>query len=147
MRRATLADLDALIDLENVCYPPTQAYARAEYRYALAKGKAVNLVHEDGGRITGFVGAFYHKQWKAGHVYTVNVHPKARGQGLGVRLMEACHAELRKLGMTRCVLEVNVENEAAMRLYEKCGYTRTQRLVGYYTQYRVNDAWQYLIEW
>lgn len=146
-RRATLADLDALLALEQICYLPNQAYTRAEYRYALAQGKAVNLVHEEGGVITGFVGAFYHRAWRTGHVYTVNVHPKERGQGLGVRLMEACHAELRALGMTRCVLEVNVENEAAMRLYERCGYTRTQRLENYYTQYRVNDAWQYVIEW
>lgn len=145
-RPATLADLDALLDLENACYPPNQAYSRAEYRYALAKGKAVNLVHDEAGALVGFVGAFYHKQWRAGHVYTVNVHPKARGQGLGLRLMEACHEELRRLGMTRCILEVNVENDAAMRLYEKAGYRRAQLLEGYYTQYRVNDAWQYLRE-
>ena len=76
----------------------------------------------------------------------MNVHPKERGRGLGRLLMEACHERLRALGMRRCVLEVNVENESAMRLYEATGYTRAELLKDYYTQYRVNDAWLYVRE-
>ena len=143
MRDARLRDLDALIELEQACYPPRQAYSRAEYRYALGIARAVNLIHEEDGRIVGFVGAFHHKAWRVGHVYTVNVHPSMRGRGLGKRLMETCEARLAKLGMTRLLLEVNVENKAAMALYESCGYAQTQRLNGYYTQYDDNDAWQY----
>jgi ribosomal-protein-alanine N-acetyltransferase len=143
LRDANLFDLSALVALEEQCYPPNQAYTREEYHYAIAKAKAVNLVYEEGERIVGFAGAFHHKQWKAGHVYTVNVHPSMRGRGLGVRLMEACEARLRALGMTRCVLEVNVENEAAIRLYEKMGYARVKRLPEYYTQYRNPDAFLY----
>lgn len=143
-RPAGLDDLDALLALENACYPPNQAYSRDEYRYALARAKAVNLLHEDdAGAITGFVGAFHHRTWRVGHVYTVNVHPSERGRGLGVRLMEACHDALRGLGMARVVLEVNVENESAIRLYEKCGYRLVQRLPDYYTQYRNPDAFLY----
>lgn len=143
IRNATVADLDRLVALENACYPPNQAYSREEYRYALARAKAVNLAWETQGAITGFVGAFHHQQWRVGHIYTVNVHPKARGRGLGLTLMNACEDRLRALGMTRCVLEVNVENEAAIRLYEKAGYARIERLKDYYTQYRVNDAFLY----
>lgn len=143
MRDATIDDLDVLLELENACYPPNQAYSREEYRYALARAKAVNLLWREGGAVTGFVGAFHHRQWRVGHVYTVNVHPKERGKGLGIRLMDACEERLRTLGMTRCVLEVNVENDAAIRLYEKAGYERLDRLKDYYTQYRVNDAFLY----
>ena len=144
LRDARLADLDALLELERACYPPNQAYSREEYRYALAKAKAVNILAEEGPAIVGFVGAFHHASHRVGHVYTVNVHPKERGRGLGRTLMEACHDRLRGLGMRRCVLEVNVENDAAMRLYETAGYTRLERLKDYYTQYRVNDAWLYV---
>ena len=76
----------------------------------------------------------------------MNVHPKERGRGLGRQLMEACHDRLRGLGMTRVVLEVNVENADAMRLYERLGYARAELLKDYYTQYRVNDAWLYVRE-
>ena len=142
-RDATPADLDALVALENACYPPRQAYSREEYRYALAVAKAVNLVHEEDGRAVGFVGAFHHARWRAGHVYTVNVHPSQRGRGLGKRLMAACEGRLAALGMTRVLLEVNVQNEAAIRLYESCGYARLKRLRNYYTQYEDNDAFLY----
>lgn len=143
LRDATIRDLDALLALEQACYPPNQAYSREEYRYSLAKAKAVNLVLEEKGAPIGFIGAFHHQAHRLGHVYTVNVHPSARGRKLGRALMEACEARLAALGMRRCILEVNVENEDAIRLYERCGYTRLERLKDYYTQYRVNDAYLY----
>ena len=143
LREATLADLDALLALENACYPPNQAYSRAEYRYALGPARAVNLALEEDGRIIGFAGAFHHKRWRTGHIFTVNVHPSQRGRKLGVLLMDACHARLAELGMRRVVLEVNVENASAIKLYENLGYCLVQRLPGYYTQYANNDAFLY----
>ena len=143
-REATLADLDALLALEQACYPPNQAYARDEYRYALGRAKAVNLLWEDEkGNVTGFVGAFHHRTWRLGHVYTVNVHPSERGKGLGLRLMDEAEARLRAMGMKAVVLEVNVENDAAIRLYEKGGYKLVRRLEKYYTQYANPDAFLY----
>lgn len=144
LRDARPSDLDALLDLERACYAPPQAYSREEYRYALTRAKAVNLVLEEDGRIIGFVGAFHHRTQRVGHIYTVNVAPSQRGRGLGRALMQACEERLATLGMTRVVLEVNVENAEAIRLYEKCGYAQVQRLVGYYTTYPVNDAWLYV---
>lgn len=143
MRDATLRDLDALLALENACYPPNQAYSREEYRYSLATARAVNILHEQENALVGFVGAFHHKAWRIGHIYTVNVHPKARGAGLGSLLMAEAERRLAALGMKRVVLEVNVDNEGAIKLYEKCGYAQTARLPGYYTQYANNDAFRY----
>lgn len=143
VRPATIADLDAALALERACYPPHQAYSAEEYRYALGRAKAVNLLMEDEQGVAGFVGAFHHRSWRAGHVYTVNVHPSRRGLGLGRKLMEACEAELARLGMTRVLLEVNVENADAIRLYERCGYALLKRLPNYYTQYANNDAFLY----
>lgn len=144
-RAATLRDIDALLALENACYPPHQAYSRAEYRYALATARAVNIAWCDD-EIVGFVGAFYHSGWRVGHVFTVNVHPKARGQGLGKRLMGECERELLERGMQRVILEVNVDNKGAIALYDACGYERRQRLADYYTQYENNDAFLYAKE-
>jgi ribosomal protein S18 acetylase RimI-like enzyme len=143
-REATTADLDALLALEQACYPPNQAYSREEYRYALGKAKAVNLLWEDEkGNVTGFVGAFHHRIWRLGHIYTVNVHPSERGRGLGLRLMDEAESRLRRLGMKAVVLEVNVENAAAIRLYEKGGYRLVRLLEKYYTQYANPDAFLY----
>jgi ribosomal protein S18 acetylase RimI-like enzyme len=103
----------------------------------------VNLVLEEGALTVGFVGAFHHRTQRLGHIYTVNVHPKERGRGLGRALLSACEERLRALGMTRVLLEVNVENADAIRLYERAGYARAELLKDYYTTYRVNDAWLY----
>jgi ribosomal protein S18 acetylase RimI-like enzyme len=147
LRAATLADLDALLALEEACFPPHQAYSRAEYRYALAQGRSVNLVEDaPDGRAVGFVGAFHHRAWRVGHVYTLNVHPEARRRGLGRRLMDACEARLADAGMRRVALEVNVANHAAIALYEALGYARTARLPGYYPTYEERDGWQYVKE-
>jgi ribosomal-protein-alanine N-acetyltransferase len=73
----------------------------------------------------------------------VNVAPSQRGKGLGARLMAECESRLAKLGMTRVVLEVNVDNKSAIALYEKCGYRRERLLKDYYTQYANPDAYLY----
>lgn len=142
-RGAAGADLDALLELERACYPPRQAYSRAEYRYALEVANSENLLVEDRGAPVAFVGAFVHEGWRAGNVYTLNVHPSRRGRGLATRLMHAVEARLSARGMTRCFLEVNVENAPAMRLYESLGYARVARLRGYYAAYPNPDAWRY----
>ncbi len=100
------------------------------------------MVEEDGAPL-GFIGAYHHRTHRLGHIYTVNVHPAARGRGLGRILMASCESSLRSLGMTRVALEVNVENEDAIRLYERTGYTRIELLKDYYSTYRINDAWLY----
>ena len=143
LRDATVADLRLVLALENACYAPPQAYGLEEYRYALGRAKAVNLLAEDERGVAGFVGAFHHAIWRAGHVYTVNVHPARRGTGLGRALLAACEARLAALGMRRVVLEVNVDNADAIRLYERCGYALVKRLPDYYTTYANNDAFLY----
>lgn len=143
MRDATLLDLDALVALERACFPPAHAYGREQYVYALGPAKAVNLVLEEERSIVAYVGAFYHRAHRAGHVITLNVHPRARGQGHGRALMGACEEALRKLGMDRVALEVNVDNEPAIRLYGRLGYERIGKIAEYYSGYPNNDAFAY----
>lgn len=143
LRDATLDDLEALLALEKECYPPQAAYGATEYRYALARAKAINLAIEEKGRIVAFAGAFHHSGWRVGNVYTVNVRPNERGRGLARQLLAALEARLRALGATRVILEVNVANADAIRLYERAGYERVERLVGYYTTYPEKDAYRY----
>ncbi|HWG91918.1 MAG TPA: N-acetyltransferase [Candidatus Thermoplasmatota archaeon] len=145
LEEATPDDIDDLLALELRCYPAQSAYTRNEYQYALVRAKAVNLVLRPGnGKApTGFAGGFIHQGWKAGHVYTVNVDPSERGKGFGRLLMDALEEGMRKAGMTRSVLEVNVENTPAIGLYEGMGYTRVKRLKNYYSTYPNPDAYLY----
>jgi ribosomal protein S18 acetylase RimI-like enzyme len=143
LRGARLADIGALLALEAACYPPGEAFTREVYAHALNGARAVNLAWEEDGAVVGFVGAFHHKRWRIGHVYTLNVRPDARRRGVGKALMLECERRLADLGMARLALEVQVENAPAIALYERLGYRRVGRLEGYYQHYANNDAWRY----
>jgi ribosomal protein S18 acetylase RimI-like enzyme len=51
------------------------------------------------------------------------VAPEAQGRGLGERLLAAAVAELRAAGHERALLNVLADNAAAVRLYERSGWS------------------------
>jgi mycothiol synthase len=58
-----------------------------------------------------------------GEVYVLGVGPAARGLRLGAALTLAGLHHLREHGQTRVLLYVEADNSAAVRLYEKLGFT------------------------
>jgi putative acetyltransferase len=54
----------------------------------------------------------------------------ARGGGVGRRLLTRCLDEARALGFTRCYLETLTGMDAAMHLYESCGFARLDGPLG-----------------
>lgn len=50
------------------------------------------------------------------------VDPSARGRGIGERLMQACIEFARGGGRRSIILESNTKQEAAIRLYRRCGF-------------------------
>lgn len=63
---------------------------------------------------------------------TIATHPDHQRQGLALRRMEQWHATARNLGATRAFLDVAADNDAAIALYARCGYTPCGRRKGYY---------------
>ncbi len=59
-----------------------------------------------------------------GEVKRMYVEPALRGQRLGQRLIDMLEAELRERGVALAVLETGAKQHEAVRLYERCGYTR-----------------------
>lgn len=57
--------------------------------------------------------------------------PEARRRGAGLALMERLFADTRARGERTMVLEVIEQNDPAVRLYEKCGFAKVRRLVGF----------------
>jgi len=57
--------------------------------------------------------------------------PSARGQKIGYWLMEQLITEAKSRGDRRMELEVIEQNEPAVRLYEKVGFSKIRRLLGY----------------
>lgn len=56
--------------------------------------------------------------------------PEARGLGAGAAMMERCLTAARGFGFARCYLETLTGMDAAMRLYERSGFTRIDAPLG-----------------
>jgi ribosomal-protein-alanine N-acetyltransferase len=65
-------------------------------------------------------------------ILTVGVAPWARRQGVGKALMVAAIGVARGVGATQMFLEVDVDNAAAVGLYERLGFARAGLRKGYY---------------
>lgn len=127
IRLAGPADLDAVTALASAFRDflgdaqPSDAAFRAGFARLLADPEADFLVAEG----LGYVALRYRDSaWHQGlecEVEDVFVHPAARGQGLGRRLMEAALERAEARGCRAIGLTTNERNAAAVALYEALG--------------------------
>lgn len=130
-------DLDALADLlidavesgaaVSFLKPLARGTAREFWRSELANpnSRAIVLVARLDGEIVGSAQlqrAWAPNQPHRGDVAKVIVHRKARGRGLGIRLMRAVEETARSIGLRLLVLDTRRESDAE-RLYRKLGWT------------------------
>jgi ribosomal protein S18 acetylase RimI-like enzyme len=139
LRRATLADIPAILDLEATCFTTLEeTFNRRQVRYLISDPRATTTVAAWDGQIVGWsVGLVReHRRSKSGRLYAVAVHPRAQGQRLGRRLVQHTLDALARLGIERIYLEVRSDNHAAIRLYHKLGFATQRELPNYYGQGR-----------
>ncbi len=151
LRRATLADLDRIIEIERLSFPTP--WPRDYLAHHL--GDDGFIVVEQDGRVVGYtvIGvkipsflARLERRTRAlltghepeelppvGHILNVAVDPAFRRQGLGQRLLEYALEYSRKLGASRVELEVRTGNETAIALYQKYGFEIRELLPCYYS--------------
>ncbi len=67
-----------------------------------------------------------------GEILTLGVIPEQRRQGLAHQLMSAAQQQAWAKGATALFLEVAIDNQAALSLYEGLGYHRVGRRPRYY---------------
>ena len=83
------------------------------------------LVADSNGRVIGIITLTHYQRPRMHHAGTIGmmVHPDYWHQGIGTQLMEAIlNIADNWLNLKRVELEVNTDNPAAIRLYEKCGF-------------------------
>lgn len=69
---------------------------------------------------------------RVARIYSLAVHPAARGQGLARALVQRAQVYAARAGCERMVLEVRTGNRPARALYAGLGYVPAARLPGYY---------------
>lgn len=130
-RRATLADLDALVALEEECFE-SDRLTRRNFRYLLSRGHASTFVEEAEGRLIAYATVLYHDGTSLARLYSFAVHPGWRRQGVARTLLETAERDARDHGCVMLRLEVRRDNAAAIRLYRQNGYEEFGTYPDYY---------------
>ncbi|MCG3138269.1 MAG: Mycothiol acetyltransferase [Phycisphaerae bacterium] len=135
LRRATIADLPALQQLEQLCFStPTESFHRRQIRNLIRNPRAQVWVASHGTNIRAWsVGLLRrHKTGLSGRLYAVAVHPAARGQHVGQLLVEYTLEQMINQGTRRIYLQVREDNLPAISLYTKLGFVDRGQLQDYY---------------
>jgi GNAT superfamily N-acetyltransferase len=90
-----------------------------------AAGLRTMFIAEQDGATIGCV-AFEERMDRPGllHFYALSVLPEHQSRGIGTRIVEAVEEEAQRRALGGVDLAVNIENEGAIRLYERLGYAR-----------------------
>jgi len=149
VRPATERDLPQILEIERASFPTPWP----EWLLRTHLGEEGFLVYEDEGKVLGYiivgikipsllsrlekrtralVGLPVDLEERTGHIMNLAVAPAFRRRGYGKLLLERGLEYLRGLGADCVELEVRVGNGAAIRLYEKYGFSIKERLPRYY---------------
>jgi ribosomal-protein-alanine N-acetyltransferase len=131
IRRARASDLDALIELENGVFA-SDRISRRQLRYHLGSAGARILVATHDRDVVGAAVVFLRADSGIARLYSIAVAARARGWGVGARLLAAAEESARRLSRRAIRLEVRTDNSAARTLYERRGYHRFGFKKNYY---------------
>lgn len=132
IRFATADDIDAILKIEQHCFPEETAYSKHQLANLTLKANSTCLVEVQSGILRGFVIVTYRKGSLTGNIETIDVDVNCQNAGVGAKLLEAAEADMRRKGMKYAQLEVSEGNSAALKLYQKAGYVFEARLPNYY---------------
>ncbi|MBI5636397.1 MAG: GNAT family N-acetyltransferase [Nitrospinae bacterium] len=140
IRPAISADIKRMWEIDQICFDPDIAYPIDFIYYHLLVLRDPAFCAFDGEAMVGFVLTAMEKRGE-GSIVTIDILGPYRRRGLGGRLIGMAEQALAARGARKAVLQVAVENEAAIAFYEKHGYMRGRLLKNYYGKKK--DAWRY----
>ncbi|WDI32675.1 GNAT family N-acetyltransferase [Hyphococcus flavus] len=128
--RASIEDQETLVQLERHAFGARSWGADAVKASFDAAGVSVLF----GGRAddipSGFV--MWRDLGEEAELLTIGVSPASRGAGLGAAMLQSVLAAARKGGAHKIYLEVDRQNPAALRLYQKAGFANVGQRKAYY---------------
>jgi ribosomal protein S18 acetylase RimI-like enzyme len=141
--QAALTELDAVAWSAESGFPSTMAPgARNGTFFSTDRPPEAHLVAELDGSVVGYIRLKPPTRLpENAHVIQVQgiaVHPGARRHGAAASLLGAAEQQLRERGIHKLTLRVLSTNEAAIRLYERHGFTREGTLL---EEFRINGRY------
>jgi ribosomal-protein-alanine N-acetyltransferase len=133
-------DLSRVMSINEECLP--ENYSTFFYRDLYQRFPRTFIVAEVDGDIQGYImcrierGLSKFKTFRTArhaHVVSIAVREAYRRRGIASEiLLKAMENGVEAYNVTECFLEVRVSNQPAISLYEKLGFTKVNRKMGYY---------------
>ncbi|MDR2039512.1 MAG: ribosomal protein S18-alanine N-acetyltransferase [Bacteroidales bacterium] len=129
---ATLADIDQILEIEKLSFD-SDRFSKQQFSYLISKAKGRFYVLRYEGKIMAYISLTFNQRTCLFRIYSIAVHPEGRGKNLAQQLIAKATEYAREKGAKAMTLEVKTTNLAAIRLYEKNGFTKTSVKHRYYT--------------
>lgn len=139
IRKAKLEDMKKVMEINRKELPENYS---ADFFYEMLKNYGdFFFVAEVEGNIVGYVMSRAETSFSfsssppfflRGHVVSLAVSSEFRRMKIGSSLMQSVHEEFKKHGIREVYLEVRVDNDPAISLYKKLGYSIVKRIPYYY---------------
>jgi ribosomal-protein-alanine N-acetyltransferase len=129
------SDFEALLAMDQVCFPKTIAYGRREMKsYLQSEGSSCIVAEIPGPEISRTIAGFIltERDGELAHIITLDVLEPFRRQSLGSLLLQAAEREASSHGVTSMYLETATMNKAAIALWKKHGYRENRTIEHYY---------------
>ena len=119
IRRMTIADLDAVVAIEQATFPTP--WSKDSFRQEIERNVAARyLVAEKDDRVIGYGGAWVILD--ESHITNIAIAEEERGKGYGRVLTQALMQYIANLGAEYATLEVRKSNIRAQNLYKSLGF-------------------------
>lgn len=143
MRPALPGEEKILAAIDEECFPE-EPWTEEMFRHDLEDNPFSTIFlaeTEEDGSIMGYAGVWFIGE--EGHITNVAVRPPYRGCGLARTLLQLLEHVAGQMNVTGLTLEVRPSNDAAIALYESCGFKEEGRRKHYYE----NNGEDALIMW
>lgn len=129
IRKATLSDLTDILDIESRCFDADR-FSKRQFTYLLTHTIfQLAISHQ---KLFGYYILLRTSRSKKTRLYSIAVHPDARGRNIGHVLMEDVIQKATALHSNCITLEVRENNTQAIHLYKKNGFIEQGIKANYY---------------
>ena len=132
------ADFHDLYAIEEVCFPPPERFTRRYMRQLIASSNSAAWIAEQDGNLRGFAIVEWTQQISGvvAYIATIEVLPESRKLGVGAELLRRLEGSANAERAIAITLHVDIENAAAIRLYQRLGYQPSGRAEHFYARNR-----------
>lgn len=121
LRRAELADIDALLQMEQQCFD-SDRLSRRNFHWMIQKAHADLWLACYETEVVAYILTLYVRGTSLARIYSLAVSPQYRQQGLAKQLIKTAETAALAAGRSFIRLEVCPDNQQAVTLYQKLGY-------------------------